>query len=80
MNRRYELFHEISDSGSAAARRVIVERGLEQVRLRNINYPEVVADLGARGGRGAPALWDGEVLVEGEAAVLAALAALSPSA
>lgn len=55
---------------SAAARRVFVERALEdRVRLRNIYYPEVAADFAARGGTRLPAVWDGEILVEGEAAV-----------
>lgn len=70
----YELFHAIGDEGSAAARRRVMERDLEQrVRFRNVVYPEVRTDLVARGGSGAPALWDGERLVEGRTAVLEAL-------
>ena len=66
---KYELFHEVAGVLSAAARRV-VERALEgRVRIRNIYYPEVAADFTARGGTRLPAVWDGEVLVEGEAAV-----------
>jgi hypothetical protein len=69
-----ELFHAIADAGSAAARRRVVERGLEgRVRLRNVFYPEVAADLEAHGGSNTPALWDGARLIEGAEAVLAAL-------
>ena len=69
-----ELFHAVNDAASAAARRRVVERGLEdKLRFRNVFYPEVQADLTARGGKTTPALWDGERLIEGEAAVLAAL-------
>ena len=66
-----ELFHAIDDAGSAAARLLLVERKLEdRVRFRNVHYDEVRVDLLACGGSGAtPALWDGHVLVEGEAAV-----------
>jgi hypothetical protein len=74
-----ELFHAIADPGSAEARRVVVERGLDaQIRMRNVFYPEVAADLAARGGLDTPALWDGARLVVGRAAVLALLAALTP--
>ena len=69
-----ELFHATNDAASAAARRRVVELGLEErIRFRNIFYPEVQADFTARGGRTLPALWDGERLVEGEAAVVTAL-------
>jgi hypothetical protein len=75
-----ELFHAIGDSGSAAARRALVELGLEQrVRIRNIFYPEVESDFRARGGRTLPAYWDGTVLLEGEEPVLAALRLLAAS-
>lgn len=77
MDGNVELFHAIGDPGSAAARRLVVERGLEEkVRFRNVVYPEVQADLAARGGGAVPALWDGARLVEGEAAVVEALAQL----
>jgi hypothetical protein len=73
-----ELFHAIGDDGSAAARRLVVELGLEdRVRLRNVFYPEVSADLAARGGRDTPALWDGASLIEGAEPVLRALRALA---
>jgi hypothetical protein len=71
-----ELFHAIADEGSAAARRLVTERNLAQVRLRNVYYPEVTADLEARGGNATPALWDGERLIQGTDAVLAHLRAL----
>ena len=74
MSVKRELFHATNDAASAAARRRVVERGLERkLRFRNIFYPEVQADFTARGGRTLPALWDGEKLIEGEAAVLAEL-------
>ena len=72
-----ELFHRIADSGSAQARRFVTEQGLlERVRFRNLAYSEVEADLRARGGTTAPALWNGTDLFEGAPAVLAALEAL----
>lgn len=73
---RPELFHAIADEGSAAARRRLVELGItSRVSLRNVTYPEVEADLRARGGGAleTPALWQDGVLIVGEAAVLAAL-------
>ena len=71
-----ELFHATNDVASAHARRRAGELGLE-VRFRNIFYPEVQADFGARGGTQLPALWDGEKLIQGEGDVLAALEALA---
>jgi hypothetical protein len=75
-----ELFHTIADVGSAEARRLIVELGLERaVRLRNVHYPEVERDLRARSGGQAvtPALWIGGRLIVGDDAVAGALAALA---
>jgi hypothetical protein len=73
-----ELFHAIADPGSAAARRLLIELDLEhRVRIRNMFYPEVESDFAAHGGRELPAIWDGKKLIEGEAAVLAALRALA---
>jgi hypothetical protein len=48
---------------------------LEMVRYRNVVYPEVMADLTARGGtaESVPALWDGERLHVGADAVIAVL-------
>jgi hypothetical protein len=47
------------------------------VRFRNVTYPEVQADLDARGGGGAPALWDGQQLTRGADAIIARLLAHS---
>ncbi len=71
----YELFHSTNDGGaSARVRSLVVAHGLEsKLRFRNVFYPEVSADLRARGGRKTPALWDGEKLFEGEEAVCAAI-------
>ena len=72
-----ELFHATNDEGSAEARKLVVDRGLVgQIRFRNVFYPEVRADLDARGGTGTPAIWDGSKLVEGRVAVLAFLSVL----
>jgi len=73
-----ELFHATNDEGSAEARKLVVDRGLVgKIRFRNIFYPEVQADLDARGGKTTPAVWDGEKLIEGRDAVLAFLGAMS---
>lgn len=72
-----ELFHATNDEGSAAARKRVVDRALvDKIRFRNVFYPEVQADLGARGGTTTPAIWDGARLLEGRDAVLAFLDAL----
>lgn len=72
-----QLFHAIADAGSAKARALVVERGLqERVQFRNLHYEEVVVDLRAHGGGATPSIWDGATLHEGEAAVLAFLRAL----
>ncbi len=72
-----ELFHATNDAHSAEARKLVVDRGLvDKIRFRNIFYPEVQADLDARGGTSTPAIWDGEKLIEGRAAVVAFLLAL----
>lgn len=69
-----ELFHATNDADSAAARRRVVERGLEErIRFRNVFYPEVRADFDARGATCTPAIWDGARIVEGRDAVLAFL-------
>ena len=73
----FELFNAIAEEPSARVRRYVMEHALEgEVRFRNVFYPEVVADLLARGGavERLPALWDGQRLVEGAEAVLARLA------
>ncbi len=74
--RPFELFHEIADPSSAKVRRYVVEHELKPfVSFRNVVYPEVMADLATRGGARAPALWDGEKLVEGAEAIIARLVA-----
>ncbi len=72
----FELFHAISDPGSAKVRRYVVDHEVE-VRFRNVTYEEVQRDLLARGGKDAPALWDGERLIIGADAIIARLAAHS---
>jgi hypothetical protein len=72
----FELFHRISDPGSAQVRRFVSDHELlRTVRFRNLVYPEVKADFDARGGQTAPALWDGQVLHQGAEAVIARLKA-----
>jgi hypothetical protein len=76
-----ELFHSTTDAGSAAARKHVVTLGLEaKIRFRNVFYPEVLADLTARGGAKTPAIWDGAKLIEGQEAVLAFLDGLATAA
>ncbi len=72
----FELFHAIADPGSARVRRHVTDHGLEgYVRFRNVLYPEVQADLAARGGGETPLLWDGERFVRGADAIIARLEA-----
>ncbi len=73
-----ELFHRIPDPASARVRRFVSEFALEeQVRFRNVVYPEVQRDFEARGGQMVPALWVEGELIEGAEAVLARLQALT---
>jgi hypothetical protein len=73
---RLELFHRLEEPGSARVRRWVVDHGvLEQVRFRNVLYPEAAADFAARGGSETPALWDGERLFTGPELVMARLQA-----
>lgn len=73
----YELFHAISDAESAKVRAFVTDADLvEQVRFRNVHYAEVKADLAARGGTSAPAVWDGVTLVSGADACIAKLQTL----
>ncbi len=65
----FELFHAISDEGSARVRRYVVEHEIE-VRFRNVTYDEVMTDLVERGGKNAPALWDGKQLITGADAII----------
>lgn len=72
----FELFHAISDPGSARVRKYVVDHELaESIRFRNVTYEEVQKDLTARGGTTAPALWDGEKLFTGAEAIIARLIA-----
>ena len=72
----FELFHAIGDPGSALVRKAITDWGLgPAIRFRNVVYPEVQADLTARGGAAAPALWDGRRLVTGAEAIISRLSA-----
>jgi hypothetical protein len=74
----FELFHAIADPSSAKVRAFIVEHELtEVVRFRNVSYPEVQADLSARGGTSTPALWDGSTLLGGADVIIARLRAHS---
>ncbi len=70
----FELFHAVTDPGSARVRKYIVDHELlPLVRFRNVAYPEVTSDLAARGGEALPALWDGKVLLAGADAIIARL-------
>ncbi len=72
----FELFHAVADVGSAKVRKYVVDHELTAaIRFRNVHYPEVQADLIARGGTVPPALWDGEKLFVGAEAVIAKLVA-----
>jgi hypothetical protein len=74
----FELFHAIGDASSARVRKYVVDHELtEHLRFRNVTYEEVQADLTARGGTNAPALWDGEKLVQGADAIIARLVAFA---
>jgi hypothetical protein len=73
-----ELFHSVAEPGSARARKLVIELGLEAlVRFRNVVYPEVAADLRRHGGAETPALWDGNRLTSGAEAVAAQLERLA---
>ncbi|MBI3182766.1 MAG: hypothetical protein HYZ28_11565 [Myxococcales bacterium] len=78
MKPSFELFHLIADSGSARVRRRVVELGLEsRLRFRNVGFEEAQQALEDRGGKGVPALWDGERLLEGPDAVIERLESLA---
>jgi hypothetical protein len=75
---KLELFHAISDAGSARVRKWISDHDmLSAMRFRNVVYPEVLADLQKHGGseQSVPALWDGEKLFVGAEAVIARIQA-----
>ncbi len=74
----FELFHAISDASSARVRKYVVDHDLaEVIRFRNVHYEEVKSALQERGGTNAPAMWDGEKLIEGADAIIARLQAHS---
>lgn len=74
-----ELFYIIADADCAAARKAVLDDGIrDQVSFRNLDYPEVAADFDARGGTSLPALWDGERLHQGLAAVMDQFSRLKP--
>jgi len=65
------LYHRIDDAGSAVVRRRVVELGLKpRIDFQNVDTDGAEA-FAAHGGRRIPALWDGDRLHEGRAAVLA---------
>jgi hypothetical protein len=71
-----ELFYRIADADCAAARRAVLASPLRRnVKFRNVHYPEVQADLTARGGTRLPAFWDGAHLYQGLDAITAFLSA-----
>jgi hypothetical protein len=71
-----ELFHRLAEPASAAARKLVVELGLEaRVEFRNVDFDSHREALAARGGAATPALWDGARLHVGLEPVRAALEA-----
>lgn len=67
------LYHRIADAECAEVRRTIVEGGLKKrIDFQNVLTDGAAAFADLRGER-VPALWDGNKLHEGRAAVLAAL-------
>ena len=71
-----ELFHRLAEPGSAAARKLVVEAGLEgAVQFRNVAFDAHREALAAHGGGPTPALWDGARLHVGLDAIRTALAA-----
>ena len=73
---RFVLYHRVADPASAAIRRMIVERGLKPViDFQNVET-DAAEEFASRGGHDVPALWDGERLHEGAAAVRLAVGAI----
>ena len=70
------LYHRIDDPDSATVRRRVVELGIKaQVDFQNVDTEGAEA-FAQHGGRQVPALWDGQRLHAGSAAVLAVLETL----
>jgi hypothetical protein len=70
------LYHRVADPASAAIRRLIVERGLKsRVDFQNVDADGAEA-FAEHAGRTVPALWDGQCLHEGEAAIRLVLDAM----
>ena len=70
------LYHRIDDPESAAVRRRVVELGIKaQIDFQNVDTEGAEA-FAQHGGRTVPALWDGQRLHEGRAAVFAMLETL----
>jgi hypothetical protein len=75
----FELFHRLAEPESAAARKLVMARGLlHAVTFRNVAFDSNRDALVARGGGRTPSLWDGARLHEGLAAIEDALAAPPP--
>ncbi|HEX9495711.1 MAG TPA: isoprenylcysteine carboxylmethyltransferase family protein, partial [Candidatus Limnocylindria bacterium] len=72
----YVLFHRIAEAESARVRRLVVELGLKP-RISFENAETDARDDPRLGSARTPALWDGQRLVAGEAAVARELARLS---
>lgn len=69
----YVLYHRIAEPASARVRTRIVELGLKPgIDFENAET-DGAAELAKLGGGPTPALWDGRVLIVGEAAVGAVL-------
>lgn len=68
----FQLFHRIADAECAAVRKLVVELDLKsEIDFRNVDTGETaMKDLLAYGGSGrVPALWTGEEVIEGRAAI-----------